>query len=430
MKIEFVRNFFLIVAVFSFVVMGKTYTLDDMLAMATEEPVLTEFEKEMSVDKKTFNGIFGIDGIEFRIKNTGFDEEDFEYSLRIKPKAFGESRASSKFNSTILDNNEFKRKMLFNTTIFERYLIFAYLIEYRTLHSYYKDLITIYDDRIGVMERLTHSEDFQLEKLVKEEKDRAKEWITCKEIEKYIDVYGEYAKICLKDTSFTEFDTSGLVTIETIIERIENMNFVLDTNNAYLNYYRSKLDLERARFELEKTEKHRYLDMINFEYDNKEMAEQMRNRNNNSDYDYKSAFGIELSFQLPDLTKSASDFNHRKSGLLSEVEKYNRTKSELNAKVKKDRADLQQLIAQYEYLQLRTAEVDAEASLKKFLQIEGMDPLVYLDVKENIVKNKIEMAQIRFAILRNYMFVIDNSGKLSEMPIRNIYSEENGIVNK
>ncbi|MDO5576418.1 MAG: TolC family protein, partial [Fibrobacter sp.] len=219
-----------------------------------------------------------------------------------------------------------------------------------------------------------------------------------------------------------------LVTMETIMNRIEKMEFVLDTNNPSLDYYRSKLDMEKARFQLEKIEKHRYLDMISFRYDNEELADQIRYKNDNRDYKYRNAFGIELSFQLPCLTNTATDFNRRKASLLSEVEKYNRTKVELQAKVQKDQADLQQLIAQYRYLLARTTEVDAEASLQKYLQIEGMDPLVYLDVKENVLKNKIEMAQIKFAILRNYMYVLDNAGKLSEMPLRNYYSEKIEVV--
>ncbi|MDO5577139.1 MAG: hypothetical protein Q4F84_08665, partial [Fibrobacter sp.] len=152
MKSWFVQKTFIITLIVSFAVMGEPYKFADMLSMAVKNPVLTAFDTETEINQKKFGGIPGLNGIEFRIKNNGFDEEDFEYSLRIKPRAFGETRASSRFNKAILDNGEYKRKMIMNTAIYERYLVFAYLMEYKTIHGYYKDLITLYDDRISVME--------------------------------------------------------------------------------------------------------------------------------------------------------------------------------------------------------------------------------------------------------------------------------------
>ena len=422
-----IRSIVFITVVFSVTVMGKAYKLENLLLTSAKDPVIVSYESETGIDR-SFNGIPGIDGIEFRLRNTGFDEEDFLYSIRIKPRGLGETRAASRFNTSISSNNKYKQKLLLNVAIYERYLLYVYLVEYKTLHEYYKDLITLYDDRINVMESQAHSEEFKLEKLIKEEKDRTKEWVMCKEIEKNIQVFELNAKRYLNDESFENFDTSGLVSIETVMNRLNETNFVLDTNNAYLDYYRNKLELEKARFELEKAESRRYLDMINFRYDNKDMADEIRDKNNFKNYDYKKAFGIELSFQIPNLTNSAADYNRRKASYLSEIEKYNKTKEELDAKVRKDLADLNQLIAQYKYLKARETEVDAEASLKKYLQIEGIDPLVLLDVKENVLKNKIEMAQIKYGILRNYIYVLDNAGKLSDMPIRNYLSEENGVI--
>ncbi|NLW29934.1 MAG: TolC family protein [Fibrobacter sp.] len=426
-KAFLIRSIIIITVTFSIAVTGKTYKLENLLLTSAKDPVIVSYESETGIDRG-FNGIPGIDGIELRIRNTGFDEEDFLYSIRIKPRGLGETRAASRFNTSISSNNKYKQKLLLNVAIYERYLLYVYLVEYKTLHEYYKDLITLYDDRINVMESQAHSEEFKLEQLIKEEKDRTKEWVMCKEIEKNIQVFEQNAKRYLNDTSFANFDTSGLVSIETVMNRLNETNFVLDTNNAYLDYYRNKLELEKARFELEKAESRRYLDMINFRYDNKDMADEIRDKNNFKNYDYKKAFGIELSFQIPNLTNSAADYNRRKASYLSEIEKYNKTKEELDAKVRKDLADLNQLIAQYKYLKARETEVDAEASLKKYLQIEGIDPLVLLDVKENVLKNKIEMAQIKYGILRNYIYVLDNAGKLSDMPIRNYLSEVNGVI--
>ena len=219
-----------------------------------------------------------------------------------------------------------------------------------------------------------------------------------------------------------------MVSIETIIRRIETGTFSLDTNNAYLDFYRTEIDLARKRFDLEKAETRRYLDLISFNYDNGEMYDELMRKYDLKDYNLKKSFSIELGFRIPNLTLAAHELNSRRADLLKESEKYEKVKDELSEKVRKDLADLRQLIAQYRYLKERSSQVDVEASLKKFVQIDGIDPLVVLEIKEDILKNRISSTSIKYGIMRNYIYVIDNAGLLSQTPIRNYLSENMEIV--
>jgi hypothetical protein len=400
----------------------------NLLISARNDPVVSSQDNKNAAVTKTFIGIPGIENIEFRVRNTGFDQNNFRYSLRLQPRGVLETRAAGSYNSSLITTKRMKRNLLLNIAINNRYITFIDLLEWKTLLELYHELITLYDDRIKVLEESAYSEKFELEKLVKAEDDRSDEKVFSLEIEKNISVLEQRVAYYLGDSSFTSFDTSGLVSIETIIRRIETGTFSLDTNNAYLDFYRTEIDLARKRFDLEKAETRRYLDLISFNYDNGEMYDELMRKYDLKDYNLKKSFSIELGFRIPNLTLAAHELNSRRADLLKESEKYEKVKDELSEKVRKDLADLRQLIAQYRYLKERSSQVDVEASLKKFVQIDGIDPLVVLEIKEDILKNRISSTSIKYGIMRNYIYVIDNAGLLSQTPIRNYLSENMEIV--
>ena len=164
------------------------------------------------------------------------------------------------------------------------------------------------------------------------------------------------------------------------------------------------------------------MDQLSFSYDNGDMVDEYERKYKSKDYDFNESYSFEVGLRIPDLTIAGYELNRRKSDVLSEIEKCEQVREEQLEKIRKDLADLRQLIEQYRYLNNRETLVDAEASLKKFLQIEGIDPLVLLSVKENIIKNQIKKTGVKYGILRNYIFVLDNAGMLSDTPIRNYLS--------
>lgn len=403
-------------------------TFKSLLLSSLSDPVVLSQDQKVAMAQKSCMGVPGIEDIDLNIRNTGFNSDNFRYSLQVNTRGILESRSARKFNDAIVSNKKTKRMYLLNTAIYNRYLTFIDLLEYNALKILYKDLLTLYDDRIHVMEKLSYSEDFQMERLIKEENDRTKEMVYSLEIDKYISVLMQRAKFFLKDSSFNGFDTTGIVSIKTIMERIESTQFSLDTNNVYLDLYRTRLDVAQTRYNLEKSEVRHFFDNISFSYDNSDRINELKRRDQSKDYDLKNCYQLELGFKIPNLTLSSHDLNRYKADLLSETENYEQIRSELSEKVRKDLADLHQLIKQYRFLSARESEVDAEGSLKKFLQIQGVDPLVLLDIKENIIKNHINMTSIKYGIMRNYLYVIDNAGILSETPLRNYLSEGQEII--
>jgi hypothetical protein len=158
------------------------------------------------------------------------------------------------------------------------------------------------------------------------------------------------------------------------------------------------------------------------------MLDEITRRDDGKTYDMHNAYALQLGIKIPDITMARHDIARRKVDYLSEKENYERLKSELADQINKDQEDLRSLIAQYRFLKARESEVDATASLKKYLQMNGVDPLTLLSIKESIVKNQIDMCKLRFGILRNYIRVIDVAGELAKPPLRNFLSKSREIM--
>ena len=67
----------------------------------------------------------------------------------------------------------------------------------------------------------------------------------------------------------------------------------------------------------------------------------------------------------------------------------------------------------------KTKESNAENYFEKFLQVDGVSPLILLKLKESMLKSKILIVKINHRVLERYIRLLDVSGKLLEKPLKN-----------
>ncbi|MBN1130433.1 MAG: hypothetical protein JXA71_15680 [Chitinispirillaceae bacterium] len=381
--------------------------------------------------EKSYPGIPFIDDLELRLQNEAYDINRLRYTVRLKPRGMGETMAARRYNKTVARTSQQRLQVRSNNALMDRYEKVIDLLEHGALAAYYKELGLLCEDRIKVLEKKTYTGDAGLDELIDAENDNTKVHTRLFDEQKAITLIKRSIKMSMSaDKGFDGFDTTGLVPVDSIIARVENGRFVLDTNNAHLDYFRLRLKLAEERYTLEKAERRRYLDFIGFSYDNGEMLDEMERRNEERSYNLNNAYRLEMCIAIPDLTRARHDIARRKIDYLSEKEDYEELKQEMSEKMNKDLEDLRSLIAQYRFLKARESEVDATSSLKKYLQMSAVDPLVLLSIKESIVKNHLDMAALKFSIMRNYIYVIDAAGLLSQQPLRNFLSAGTEVIEK
>lgn len=395
------------------------------LGTAREDGALKARRSDDGLAFSSYPGLPLLRDLEFRIRNDALDPSNMRYTLRFEPRAFGEGRASRLYNEAQVKRSHQRTRLLLNRALLDRHLLAIDLLMKKSIHRLNGEVIAVSEDRIKVLEKLQMTTDFHLGNLIEAEAELTKQRSQDLDIQKEIGLLEERIAFHLGNKSgtgpagFAGFDTTGFVSVETIIAEVEKGGLDLDTGHVYLEYLKQGLALAENRYHLEKAEGRQYLSFLSFSYDVGERLNELERRDDGKDYDLARAYVLEAGFRLPPLTTGNQVINRRKEAFLAEKEDYEGRRREFEDIMRKDIRDIHTLVAQYRYLKARENEVDAQASLKKYMQLSGVDPLVLLSIKSGNLKNSLKLEEVRYGIIMNWIKVLDASGKLSREPLRN-----------
>src|SRR5690606_25652745 len=136
------------------------------------------------------------------------------------------------------------------------------------------------------------------------------------------------------------------------------------------------------------------LKSVSVSYDVGERLDEMVRRDEGKDFDMAQAYILEATFRIPWLNSDNIDLNRPKEDFLTEKEDVSKNRRELRIIMQKDIQDIGSLVSQYRYLMARENQVDAQASLKKYMQMTGVDPLILLSIKSSSLKNRLKIEEV------------------------------------
>ncbi|HEX3019773.1 MAG TPA: hypothetical protein VHP36_05710 [Chitinispirillaceae bacterium] len=413
---------FILLAILSFPVSSEHSFLGRFLASTAKDSVIVSQRNHIKkLDRTSFSMPF-IGDAEVRIRNRAFDFGGQRYTLKIEPRGIGETKALLLFKKSQKQYEEKHYRYMLNEFLMLRYIYFIDMLERKSLADGYKELITIYEDRINVMEKLKNSTDFDMTDLIKAEKDLAKMLSEHIEESQEVSTANRYMQSQINDSLGGQIDTAGLITVEAIKKELDSIELKIDENNIYLSDLEEEYKLSRLRYDLEKAQARKIISFLEFSYDYGSLLDEYARRDALKNYNLYNAYIFELGVKIPWMSNRNDDVSRRQIDFLRDREEYLSLHKEMTAKIDKDVSDLQAYIERYELFNIRETEADAEASLKKYLEMSGVDPLVLLTIQESLVKNRMEKEKVYFSILRNYIYIMDVSGKLTQEPIRNFLS--------
>lgn len=347
-----------------------------------------------------------------------------EYTIRVEPAGIGETRSTRKMMNALSEHASESRSMRLNEVLLERYMIGLYYMEYFRVYELQEELLIVYDDRIKVLEKVVFNGSADLAMIIKAENELTKLKSEHIELGREIKVLNNKIVSLTGKSTFSGIDTAGFADIAAIAAEVDTSALSPDTNNVYMKYYRTEFDLTKCRYELERSESRRYIPFLDFSFDHEESVKQLSRKNSSKSFDLKEAYSVEVGLKIPFFNFDRQTIARRKIDFLSEKESYLKAKVEIEDQMNKDIEDIRALIALYKHLQKREQEVDVQASLKKYLQMSGVDPLIVLSIKESLLKNSMKMEDVKHSLMRNYVRVVDASGRLSEQPLRNYISTD------
>jgi hypothetical protein len=393
-----------------------------VIATAQTDYTVTTQQGKTNILKNASSGLPFIQDVELRLRNDAFWQEYMRYSIRVSPKGWGEEGASRRLFTSEKKLSEQEIQVRFHDALLLRYTAILEFLASQVMNQLYKELIVVLEDRIKVLEKSNYSTDFDLNNVIMAEdaltKLRDQNIQTDKNMRMYLWKIREF----LLDTTFSGFDTSNVVGVESVSERVKALSLGPDTDNIHLNNFRLKYSVSEGKYLVEKAMDRRYISFASFTYDYGAFIDENDRRLRSKTYDLNSRYSVELGFSLPFFTSDGRDNARRESDFLGAKAAYELAKRELVEKTQRDVRDVEALITHYRYLLARQNEVNAQGSLQKYLQMSGINPLMLLSIKEGLLQNRLRIEKVRFDILRNYLQILDETGQMSGVPVVNFLS--------
>jgi len=392
---------------------GESLSLEHFLATAEKDPQLESHSELVGYMEASPESTPYIDKIEFRTETNEFDIEKQKYSLRFYPRGWGESELSKKISDTTGKAVRAEHESLFNSILQNRYELALDFLETLSLLNMNKTLLAVYEDEVNVLKKMSISDlSFDIRDLVSAEN-------------RYVDLQLELVKLENKVTGVIEkiksiagyyqevaFDEEKLIGPEDIGKLIRDIQPVPPPNNIRLQYQQVKAELAENRYRFEVAKNRKYLDFFNVQYDA------------DKDESAKKAVSIEVGFNLPFVNPDREDINRRKRVWFDEKLEYEKEQREASENIRSLSASLDRLIRQHRILVSRKPESKAEISFKKYMEMEGVNPLTLLKIKESILESDMRLNRTAYLIRRQYIELMNISGRLSEKPLKNYLSSE------
>ena len=377
-----------------------------------EQKILNSYSESIKYLERSSFEVPYIDDIQIR---TSIDELDFNYqetSIRFIPKIFGIEKTEEKLFDSYKQYYNTEKELILLNNLKNRYLNVILNTQSKDLFDLNKQLLKMYEELINA--KKDNINDFKvLEDIIKIEEDITKGYLKNISIESNISISNNSINTVLNkrisddnERKNIDFNINNFIMIEDIKRNLknefsENYNDI-SLNNFLLKKEENSYNIELSRYDMDKKRNEKnFLSFIELSYDNKYYYEEG---------EIDDAFSIGVGFSFSFLNNNDSYLKRRYINILKEKNNFVTKKNELSYEFLNNLNSLKKMIDQYLFLKNRIDNSYAKFALDTYINDNQIDPVILLEAKIKVFKNKILLAELKQKILNNYIEIMYISG--------------------
>ncbi len=402
---------------------ARDIPVTDFLGGVVRDETLAAHQRQLGADG--FAGVPYIRDIEFQIRNEAFDLRRQRYTVQISPKAFGEEGASRDLLVSLSGRNQGTFELLRNDAFRSRYGIVLDVLEGTTLAQLCERLAMLENERIRVLERQSVTDAFDLGDILRAEASLTRHREKAEEARALAAQALARARQLRDDGSVSGFDTTGMVTVEAVLGRLDGLESGLGQqarDNVHLRGAHDDAVTADARYRLALVENRRFFRFVEFGYDHGRRLNELDDRDRGRSYDLDRAYLVEVGFRIPWIGSDRGEVVRRRAEWVNRQSELHHDAAQAAADLREEVRRIRALAARHAALEARVAELDIPARLERYTALGAADPLVILTLRQAQWENALRREEVRFEILRRYIEAADLAGELSRRPFRSLLS--------
>lgn len=382
-------------------------TTSEILASAKNQYLLTLQQKRVDFLKKNNPKLPLMDELEFRTETNDFQISEQEYALRARFHTKDQQKAQANFNQARIELKSIEEQLLLSELLKERYLGIMEALYFKQLLEAKNEEKLILEDRLSVLKKSVQLPKFDILDLIDAEDE----------------LHNAERDIVRLENSITENETKIL--------RWTNQLGTLQENDLQFIDIEQVMELVRSMPE-EPSTSHASLVKrnLNVTLASREQAVRRAREENTweffqariggtDDNGFRQNFTLGLGFRIPVRNQQADDLNALEYEKIDERAKYEELQLALKNRMGQIRTEIENQYRLYQLLENQLKDNQAEEVLKQYQKIAGASPLAMLKLKGNHFAKELEQFRIEQDIYRLYIELLDASGKMMELPLRN-----------
>lgn len=346
--------------------------------------------------------------VELRTETENFDILRQKYAFRFYFKGIGETKSSNIVINGTKNLYNLEYQIDFIDILLERYSTILSYLEMKKTMELLDSMRSILEDRVAVLRKInTLSADANLTEIVD-----AEDAITDIDLEK-IKLENTVSSIeyIIRDQTGADktisFNANELISIDKIEESIDKIDPAQIASNINFEYRKQRVALAENELSLEKAKTYDFLSYFSLDYDTQ-------------NYDVpRNSFSIGLGINLPGIKNKEIEISKKKVGYMKEKLQCEKEQKDIEEKIRNNISSIKRLSKQYKFLIDRKQNDEAATSLKKYISIEGTNPLTILKLKESVIKDELKQVTIASNIYIRYITLLNLLGILSQNPDEN-----------
>jgi hypothetical protein len=385
-------------------------TMNELLATAKKDPKLTTNQQTLAFINTLNYNLPYLQKAEFRFGADVFDLGGQQYGINLVPNTLGQKRMQNAIKSTELNKSMAENSILLHQSLSERYRI---LTEVRFNQSFYekeKTLESLLNQKKETLKKMIQQGlNVSVKDIADTENDRYDIQLNLLETEAKLAETNETVKQILGTSKEVLISFSNEIEVKDIEKVVKSIKESKNSATPEILFAKTEIEAEKAALNLENAT-------------NKEILRGVQLVSSPKSNTFLNSLGLRFTLGIPITGNSRLKRNELALDLKKAENKEFLLQNDTKKTIQIQIVTLENLIKKYNIYADKAENSLIKSLLNNTQLVAEMNAAELLDLKLSQQKTEVELVNIEYSILKQYLELLENTGLIVAMPLKNYLS--------
>jgi len=382
-------------------------TTSEVLASAKNQYVLQLQKQRVNFLQNSDSKLPLVDEIEVRTETNDFRLIEQEYAIRGRFHTRDQQKAQKDLHQAMIELSSIEEQILLHELLSERYFGIVEVLYFEKLLTAKKDQKVLLEDRLLVFQKSINLPKFEITDLIDAEDDLHTAERDILRLENALTNAQQKIFRWSNEIGTLKTEDVPLVGIDEVMELVRN--FPNEPSTAHATLVKRNLNSELATREqsLRRAEEEN-----TFEFFQAKIG-------GTDDDGFRQNFTLGLGIRIPVRDREKINLMELEFEKVDEAARYEEIRLALKDRMAQVKVQIENNYRLYQLLNQQLENSQAAFALNQYQKIAGASPIALLKLKGSQFNKELERFQIEQEIYMLYLELLDASGVIMELPLRN-----------